>query len=367
MNIQRILDEKVKNYAKSNKLNLVEQTLWNNKTVVYSIEDKHKSEMSLIAIFLEEEKTYLKNVIEIICEDSKESEYLVKCIYWKTEKTDEGQIVIIETEKIMPLIEMALDENINLSDNTEEEKKIWLCRLMKNVVESVTHILSKYPGFNIYINNEEICVNRRGQGKILLFDLINNEVKTNNEAYEIVTIFKQIANGMNINFNIKIREQKLEELYEECIEYIEKHKNKNEKDKKMYAENIKKARKGDKEAEFIIGYLYEKGRGVPQNIENAVKWYEKSAGKKYTKALNNLAYLYQNGNGVEKDIIKAERLLKMSAKQGDDVACLNLGILFQTNNELSMENAKFWYKKAMNKGNEVAERMYKRICEKGNL
>lgn len=32
-----------------------------------------------------------------------------------------------------------------------------------------------------------------------------------------------------------------------------------------------------------------------------------------------------------------------------------------------MENAKFWYKKAMNKGNEVAERMYKRIREKENL
>ena len=39
----------------------------------------------------------------------------------------------------------------------------------------------------------------------------------------------------------------------------------------------------------------------------------------------------------------------MSEKQGDDVACLNLGILYQTNNEINMENAKFWYKKAMNK------------------
>ncbi len=208
---------------------------------------------------------------------------------------------------------------------------------------------------------------KSGQGKILLFDLINNEVKTNNEAYEIVTIFKQVANGMNIKFSIKIQEQKIENLRKECLEYIERHKRKNEKDKKIYKENIKKANNGNKESEFIIGYLYENGRGVPQNINEAVKWYRKSAKKKYTKALNNLAYLYQNGNGVEKDKRKAEELLKMSAKQGDDVACLNLGILYQTNNEINMENAKFWYKKAMNKGNEVAERMYKRIREKENL
>ena len=297
MNVQRILDEKIKNYTQNNGQKLIEQTLWNNSTVVYTIEDKQNMEMSLIAIYLEKEKAYLK---EKICEDSKKTEYLVKCNQWTTEKLNEGQIIVIETEKITTLIEMALDENITLADNTEEEKKIWLCNLMENVTECVEYIIKKYPGFNIYINNEEICINEAGQGKI-------------------------------------------------------------------YKENIKKANNGNKESEFIIGYLYENGRGVPQNINEAVKWYRKSAKKKYTKALNNLAYLYQNGNGVEKDIRKAEELLKMSAKQGDDVACLNLGILYQTNNEINMENAKFWYKKAMNKGNEVAERMYKRIREKENL
>lgn len=367
MNVQRILDEKIKNYTQNNGQKLIEQTLWNNSTVVYTIEDKQNMEMSLIAIYLEKEKAYLKDTIEKICEDSKKTEYLVKCNQWTTEKLNEGQIIVIETEKITTLIEMALDENITLADNTEEEKKTWLCNLMENVTECVEYIIKKYPGFNIYINNEEICINEAGQGKILLFDLINNEVKTNNEAYEIVTIFKQVANGMNIKFSIKIQEQKIENLRKECLEYIERHKRKNEKDKKLFKENIKKANNGNKESEFVIGYLYENGRGVPQNINEAVKWYRKSAKKKYTKALNNLAYLYQNGNGVEKDIRKAEELLKMSAKQGDDVACLNLGILYQTNNEINMENAKFWYKKAMNKGNEVAERMYKRIREKENL
>ncbi len=165
MNVQRILDEKIKNYTQNNGQKLIEQTLWNNSTVVYTIEDKQNMEMSLIAIYLEKEKAYLKDTIEKICEDSKKTEYLVKCNQWTTEKLNEGQIIVIETEKITTLIEMALDENITLADNTEEEKKIWLCNLMENVTESVEYIIKKYPGFNIYINNEEICVNEVRTGK----------------------------------------------------------------------------------------------------------------------------------------------------------------------------------------------------------
>ena len=55
MNVQRILDEKIKNYTQNNGQKLIEQTLWNNSTVVYTIEDKQNMEMSLIAIDLEKE------------------------------------------------------------------------------------------------------------------------------------------------------------------------------------------------------------------------------------------------------------------------------------------------------------------------
>lgn len=73
MNVQRILDEKIKNYTQNNGQKLIEQTLWNNSTVVYTIEDKQNMEMSLIAIYLEKEKAYLKDTIEKICEDSKKN------------------------------------------------------------------------------------------------------------------------------------------------------------------------------------------------------------------------------------------------------------------------------------------------------
>ena len=37
------------------------------------------------------------------------------------------------------------------------------------------------------------------------------------------------------------------------------------------------AEQGDKYAQFSLGYLYEKGNGVSQNYEEAIKWYQKSA------------------------------------------------------------------------------------------
>lgn len=66
---------------------------------------------------------------------------------------------------------------------------------------------------------------------------------------------------------------------------------------------------------------------------------------------------------MEQNLKKAEELLLESAKQGDDVACLNLGILYQTGKlgTANMEDAEYWYRKAMDKGNPTATRIYRRI------
>ena len=37
------------------------------------------------------------------------------------------------------------------------------------------------------------------------------------------------------------------------------------------------AEQGDVDAQFILGYIYERGEGVPQNGAEAVKWYRKAA------------------------------------------------------------------------------------------
>ena len=64
---------------------------------------------------------------------------------------------------------------------------------------------------------------------------------------------------------------------------------------------LKKAEKGDSNAQCTIGYYYETGKGVTKNIYEAVRWYEKSANQGNAIALYNLGCCYFNGNGVKRD------------------------------------------------------------------
>ena len=51
---------------------------------------------------------------------------------------------------------------------------------------------------------------------------------------------------------------------------------------------LTKARAGDPNAEFIVGNLYENGKGVPQDKQKARKWYEKAAAQGNQSARNRL-------------------------------------------------------------------------------
>ena len=44
--------------------------------------------------------------------------------------------------------------------------------------------------------------------------------------------------------------------------------------------------------------MYEKGKGVKQDYNKAVKWYTKSAEQGYADAQCNLGYMYSHGEGV---------------------------------------------------------------------
>lgn len=279
------------------------------------------------------------------------------------ESVEDGIIIYIVTERVNQLVDLVLDGGDELKNKTEEEKKIYLYEIMYDVGMSAKYLKSKLSKLNIFVNNEELCVDNNGKGKLLLFDLIKNQVMINNEAYEISRLVKQVANGLGTGINIDVKEQTIEQLNRECLEQIERSRKKNQQYKLIFQSNIESAKKGDAKAQYVVGYMYYNGKGVPKDYIKAAEWYEKSAESEYTKALNNLAYLYQKGKGVEKEITKAEQLLLKSANMGDDVACLNLGIMYQTGKlgTANMEDAEYWYRKAMDKGNPTAAGMYRRI------
>src|SRR6185437_10925724 len=58
---------------------------------------------------------------------------------------------------------------------------------------------------------------------------------------------------------------------------------------------------GDAEAEFALGNRYYRGLGVPQNYDQAILWYRKSAGQGFAPAQNQLGTMYQHKWGVERD------------------------------------------------------------------
>ena len=79
--------------------------------------------------------------------------------------------------------------------------------MLADICDTIVYVKNKYSNLNIYINNEELCINENGKGKLLLFDLVKNQMATNNEAYELAYIGKNIAKGLNIDVNIPLLEE----------------------------------------------------------------------------------------------------------------------------------------------------------------
>ena len=65
------------------------------------------------------------------------------------------------------------------------------------------------------------------------------------------------------------------------------------------------AEQGNIEAQFILGFMYESGEGVPEDDAKAAQWYEKAAQQGEPNAQNNLGLLYAFGKGVPKDLVQA--------------------------------------------------------------
>jgi Caspase domain/Sel1 repeat len=79
------------------------------------------------------------------------------------------------------------------------------------------------------------------------------------------------------------------------------------------------AEQGDKEAQYYVGEIYQRGLGGTPQYSSAVKWYRKAAEQGYAKAQMNLAYLYEKGLGVEKDPQQALRWYRKATGLGDSI------------------------------------------------
>ena len=88
------------------------------------------------------------------------------------------------------------------------------------------------------------------------------------------------------------------------------------------------AAKGDPEAMFELGKLYEKGIGTGQDVKKALALYEKAADLGFGDAINDLGFLYYQGaSGLKADKRKAVELFLKAADLRHPQAMYNVAAL----------------------------------------
>ena len=88
------------------------------------------------------------------------------------------------------------------------------------------------------------------------------------------------------------------------------------------------AEQGIAEAQFILGVMYDTGRGVPQNDAEAVRWFRMAAEQGNADAQVMLGYMYAAGEGVPQNDTEAARWFRMAAEQGIAEAQFHLGLVY---------------------------------------
>ena len=80
------------------------------------------------------------------------------------------------------------------------------------------------------------------------------------------------------------------------------------------------AERGNAEAQWLVGRMYNHGHGVQQSFVQAALWYRKAAEQGYDAAQGVLGLMYYAGNGVPQNYAEAMKWTLMAAKQGNGPA-----------------------------------------------
>ena len=82
-------------------------------------------------------------------------------------------------------------------------------------------------------------------------------------------------------------------------------------------------------AQYSLGLAYEKGQGVPQDYQEAVKWYRIAAARQDEWAQTRLGSIYAEGKSVPQDFQEAVKWYRLAAAQGYAPAQSSLGLAYE--------------------------------------
>src|SRR5262249_25782580 len=127
---------------------------------------------------------------------------------------------------------------------------------------------------------------------------------------------------------------------------------------------MKAALAGDQDAMNSIGILYHHGRGVKRNMVEAINWFRRAADAGGAEAMENLGGLYCDGGGGDVEVNYPEGLswLHKADDAGNTAALRKLAQLYEQGKGVSedLAEAKWWYRRAAEKGDEKSAEWLKK-------
>ena len=130
------------------------------------------------------------------------------------------------------------------------------------------------------------------------------------------------------------------------------------------SETRRLAEEGDANAQERLGHAYSYGQGVPQDRDEAAKWYRKAAEQGNAEAQLQLGGLHQYGLGVPQDYAEAVNWYRKAAEQGHAEAQYNLGNAYYCGHGVPQDYAEAvrWFLKAVDNRDydpETTDAMYR--------
>ena len=112
------------------------------------------------------------------------------------------------------------------------------------------------------------------------------------------------------------------------------------------------AEHGSALAQWHLGQMYDGGRGVKQDLPEAIRWYLMSAERGDTDSQSRLGFFYERGMGTARDEKLAARWYQKAADQGDVYSQACLATLYRDGRGLAQDfqQAASWYAKAADQG-----------------
>ena len=109
-------------------------------------------------------------------------------------------------------------------------------------------------------------------------------------------------------------------------------------------------------AQFTLAGMYYMGHAVPQNYQEAIKWFRLAANQDNAVAQYTLGRMYEKGEGVPQDYTEAMKWVRLAAEQGDTTAQGFLGLMYGKGQGMPKDDvlAHMWMNLAVGQREEIA-------------